>query len=875
MSYLRNRRVRRLALLAMALIGLATLAVPASQARPAHPRVPHVHQGTVTATRSAEHAATAAVPRVAATGDGWTSPTRTVSRTYYPGGSATPFTESNDVTVSVNKHTDLQSRERIQVSWSGARPTGGLQGNLLGAAGMNQEFPVLVMQCRGTAATVSPETCWTNSFTERAYSSYAPVAPWLDDLYNGKSGLPDNSARISGVKDGNAPAGCGTLDPDNAYHFTGFRAVGGKAFVGCDRDHMPPEAAADSIDPPNEIFGQTTTDGTGSVSFEVRTSTENESLGCSRKVACSLVVIPIAGLSCAHSGGTCNRSPYYFGGDRNDGSNPATTAVSGYLWWSASNWRNRIVVPLSFALPPDTCRLLGTGTPVPFYGSELLSQAALQWAPSFCLDKSRFNWQSNTMPDDAALALAGNGGAIAAEVAGVGTGQDGSRFAFAPTALTGFGIAFNVDDPTSGQALTSLRLDARLLAKLLTESYPGDVVGIGHPGLAGNPWSLFKDPEFLKLNPGFHPIAGGTQPLSAATLLALSTGSQVIERLTAYIASDANARAFIAGKPDPWGMRINPAYKDLPLPVSTWPLLDTWRPKNTGNKCLDAAPPVYLQNIAAPVSNMRQIAADMLFSWPRVQVIPPTPDINTGVCGVARTAVQPYGQRFMLGLVTLGDAVRYGLSVASLETTPGRYVAASTQSILAAVKDAKPSAKGQPFVLGQAEHRVADAYPGAMIVYTAALTRGLKKDEAARVAQFIDVSLNQGQRPGRGNGMLPGGYVPIIKSGPTRALYQAAMAARAAIAAQRAPATPAPPGAPGGGALPSASAVGKAPGSRKPGAITPAAAAGGVPAVQLARTSAVSSPLGGSVLPLLLTLVLLTGTAAAGTRVWVRTRGLR
>ncbi len=859
------RTQRRLALLATALIALATLTIPASEARPAHHHGRKGHPVT----------ASGAVPRVSAGGgDGWTSPVQKVTRTYFPGGSDTPVTTSNDVRVSVNKHTDLQSRERIQVSWTGAEPTGGLQGNPLGAAGMNQEFPVLVMECRGTAATVSPETCWTNSFTERAYGAYAPAAPWLDDRYNGAKGLPDNSGRISGVKDGKAPADCGTLDPDNAYHYTGFLTAKGKTFAGCDRDHMPPEAAAESIDPPNEVFGQTDTDGKGSVNFEVRTNTENESLGCSRKVACSLVVLPIAGLSCAHTGGSCNRDAYYFGGDRSDGSNPATTAVSGYLWWAASNWRTRIVVPLSFALPPDTCRLLGSGTPVPFYGSELLSQAALQWAPSFCLNKKRFNWQSNTMPDDAALALAGNGGAIAAEVAGVGSGDNASNFAFAPTALTGFGIAFNVDDPTSGQALTSLRLDARLLAKLLTESYPGDVVGEQHPGLGGNPWSLFKDPEFLKLNPGFHPIAGGTQPLSAATLLALSTGSQVIEQLTGYIKSDADAMAFINGKADPWGMKVNPAYKKLKLPVDTWPLLDTWRPSKTGNKCLDATPPVYLQNIAAPVSSLRQIATDMLFSWPRVQTIPPTPDLNTGVCGVLRTAVQPYGQRFMLGLVTLGDAVRYGLSVASLETKKGHYVAPTTGSILAAVKDATGGKKHQPFTFDQAKLRKsAGAYPGAMIVYTAARTQGLAKADAAKVAQFIDVATTEGQRPGRGNGELPGGYVPIAKTGATKGLYQAAMSARAAILAQKSPSAPKAPTTSGGDN--SAAPPAAAPDAGKPSAAPPATAAGATPEVQLAKTASVSSSVGGSLLPMLLIVVLIAGTGAAGTRVWMRTRGLR
>ena len=68
--------------------------------------------------------------------------------------------------------------------------------------------------------------------------------------------------------------------------------------------------------------------------------------------------------------------------------------------------------------------------------------------------------------------------------------------------------------------------------------------------------------------------------------------------------------------------------------------------------------------------------------------------------------------------------------------------------------------------------------------------------------------------------------------------------------------------------------VGAAPGSDKPGT-NPPTASGATPEVQLAKTASVSSSVGGSLLPLLLVVVLLTGTAAAGTRVWMRAKGLR
>ena len=48
--------------------------------------------------------------------------------------------------------------------------------------------------------------------------------------------------------------------------------------------------------------------------------------------------------------------------------------------------------------------MLDPRPPTGFYGSELLAQAALQWAPAYCLDKSRFKFQLNQMSDAAAHA---------------------------------------------------------------------------------------------------------------------------------------------------------------------------------------------------------------------------------------------------------------------------------------------------------------------------------------------------------------------------------------------------------------------------------------------------------------------------------------
>ena len=45
-------------------------------------------------------------------------------------------------------------------------------------------------------------------------------------------------------------------------------------------------------------IGVTDLDGTGSTEFDVFDSTENATLGCSQTVTCSLVAVPIMGVSC-------------------------------------------------------------------------------------------------------------------------------------------------------------------------------------------------------------------------------------------------------------------------------------------------------------------------------------------------------------------------------------------------------------------------------------------------------------------------------------------------------------------------------------------------------------------------------------------------
>ncbi len=464
-------------------------------------------------------------------------------------------------------------------------------------------------------------------------------------------------------------------------------AAKGTTHLACDADHMPPEAAVGAAFPAAEVAAFTDTDGTGEVQFEVRSDVENESLGCNHKVACSIVVIPIVGLSCdqpqtpmTRSDQACRKGGRFPPGSSNFANEGVDQAVSPALWWSASNWKNRFTIPITFGLPPDACDVLDPRPPTGFYGSELLAQAALQWAPAYCLEQVPV--QVPAQPDVRRGGLEPDGerrSAAAVVSSEHQTSAAATRSATRPPRSPGSRSATRSTSRTTRGSTPSLRLNARLIAKLLTQSYLGSDLGRGHPGIGDNPLAIMNDPEFIRLNPG---LSQNSQE-AGATLLSLSNDSDIIEQLTDYIAHDKDAMDFMRGKPDPCGMVINPKYKDLELPRADWPLLDTYIPK-TESDCRQKNPAVYFSQLAAPVTTLRKIAEALLDAWPYVATRCDF-DTATGTYKIGRVDRQSFGSRFMLGIVSLGDAERYGLRTAALETKQGQYVAPNQRSIAAAV----------------------------------------------------------------------------------------------------------------------------------------------------------------------------------------------
>ncbi|MBI1378687.1 MAG: hypothetical protein GC157_14585 [Frankiales bacterium] len=776
-------------------------------------------------------------PAEAATSGGQsTTKTVTATRTHLDAAGNDVATTAYSISVTVGDTHGLRDRQAVPVSWTGAPQSGGIVADQNSAAAVVIEHPVVVLECRGVdsstvpaAQQLSPETCWTQSWAERFKADYSTAYPeWRMDRY----ATAEERTQFAGAPSPR-PAACTDIGISERWvpfvSESGTRYYGGSSACA----GMPPEATSNLTAtnlPSNETFAVTGADGTGSILFNVRSADSNASLGCSDTVACSVVIVPVVGISCDEAGAglpvadrplaldlpdidaACTSNGNFAPGSQFVQGDLSSSAVNGSLWWSASNWRNRVSVPLHFAPSASVCSVVGGKAPIAIYGSELMTQATLQWAPPFCLDSKKTPFQHVQTGEPQAANLLKVGNIEAAFASNLPSGGYSRPVVNAPVALTGYAVTFSIDD-AQGRLLTSLRLNARLLAKLLTESYPSYLgVKNGNPaagippdeGLKNNPLNLTFDPEFQALNPD---VPTDLNIAAASTILTVSSSTDVMTAVTSYIDADPEAHAFMAGEPDPWGMTVNPAYKGMALPVSTWPLLDDYvYPFTRGqNACFYYAPVPYLPQVAAPMLRFAYVTLNMQFSIANSQLKCTNPNANdsTNLSAVKLVAQgrQTPGLRFVLGITSLADAERYRLATASLQTsgvTPsstrftdatGRSFAAPTDAALkAAAGFLAPDDTTHTWVLQRtrmsSDPAGAGAYPGAMLVSMSVPTTGLPATDAAAYAAFMTFAATTGQTPGTDPGQLPAGYLPLSPANGLSALSAYTARAAVAVAAQ-------------------------------------------------------------------------------------------
>ena len=247
-------------------------------------------------------------------------------------------------------------------------------------------------------------------------------------------------------------------------------------------------------------------------------------------------------------------------------------------------------------------------------------------------------------------------------------------------------------------------------------------------------------------------------------------------------------------------MVVNPKYKGIELPVSTWPQLDTYIPTGleANDPCLAASPAPWLPQVASPVESMATITLELQFNISDSLV-----DCNNSFQFPSYTSVgqETPGQAFILGITSLADADQYGLETAALETQGGStsdakfssgagrtFVTPAVGSMRAALKlmtaDKTAGSWSVPYAKLRSATAGKSAYPGTMLISTDVPTSRLAKPVAGDLGKFLTFVAGAGQHSGFGNGQLPPGYLPLTAANGAAKMVAYTKAAAADVTAQ-------------------------------------------------------------------------------------------
>ncbi|ALG06528.1 hypothetical protein [Kibdelosporangium phytohabitans] len=773
-------------------------------------------------------------------------------------------------------------RQRVKVSWSGLKPTGSISG------GTSTPYPVVVMQCWGTKDEITPQTCWNGGPSLGTVINTGVVLadphPYDGTIY-GPNPLPIKDTPKSVV-----PFKARDVGDDGKHKlYSGTQDATGWPEGAVLKSNPPAfsEATKTAIMPDNYI-GSTRPDGTGEADIELLTSFENPHLGCSSTAACSLVVIPVGDPTCQPD---ANLPAKLKGMCRNT---TRPTLRSADLWATPTNWSRRFTFDLSFRESPDSCAIDSrpeTGFSGSYYAYQLLNNS---WRPKFCHDTKLFKLGYTALSDGEArgqymTALGGpwqDGSTNALLTSRVVEGELPKPTVYAPVAVTGVAISFVLDDPRNKE-VTELKLNARLLAKLLTQSYrTNSPSSTSHPGVKNNPAWWGADPEFHKLNPELAGYAEMLREGSEYPVVSLGD-SDAIHALTSYIAADKDAVAWLGGADDGNGMVVNPKFKGYKLPIGQLELRDDWVIDDNPNSPLLGQ--IMLSAYANVAESPYNAAVTAVQAWPYASLgqtcvgTPPS-------CTLKRISErQRGGSRAMLAITSLGDSKVFGLRQAALQTKDGTFAKPDDYSLAIALRSTKLDEK-TGVLTPDVPAMEAVAYPGMSVVYAAIPTTGLSTGTADNYAKFLEHAAGPGQVRGYEAGQLSDGYVPL--SDPLK--EQAANAAKA-VREQKGAVPPPPPGlsedpakgmvppgdstglsggGSGGGGSANATGSGGAPAGAAPTSAAPASASTAPPTVEKAATSVATrtdqSGFAKWVLPGLLGISVLAGVIAFGAMVWTQ-----
>lgn len=695
-----------------------------------------------------------------------------------------------DLEVTFSQTSDLTT-QGINISWKGAAypsvPPGGLEGG--------RNF-LQIFQCWGDDAAnpgrPDRETCQYGGLLAESSAKYASrdgsVIESRVDPMDLKYTVPE----------------LGITEP--AYTSIPFRSVDG---VVLSSTQVGANGIPSYVDVPvnsNQFFTKFTTneiswvgsgnDGTNSIPFEIQTVLEAPGLGCGTPRLtgavvtsvqnCWLVVLP-----------------------RGTSDNRESSIIRSGLFWDS--WEHHLAVRLDFKPVGVRCQIGAAEKQLA--GSELMTQAIASWQPKLCLEENGAAFVVNTGSDEDAAYKASL--TTPNPLAMTSRAYETSALdpnVYAPIAVSGASIVFSIDRRASsadgvpvnakdsdGIPFTEMNLTPRLLAKLLTNSYVFSLPGSAdrtHVGFSNfdnpgkNSYALTKDPDFWQFNDVEWQYQNVISP-SVADALIPTGRSDIAWAVWSYIMADAEARAFLNGDPDPWGMVVNPWYSTNPkvnptgvgkvYPRDDFPKADPIeKPSTVESDPANGEGALNLVSFRPYTSDFERGAYYTLRSdgliiagWQK-ETVPPR---------WARASRDLIGSRKVIAVTTAASAAKFTTISASLRNSAGNFVSPTTETLsrAASAMTTSDNLSVLEFDHESAEAKSAtNAYPLTMPVYAA--LNPLMSDAPLRAtyAGFIRYAVQSGQVLGSDIGNLPQGYAPIPDTWVTQAM-NAASAIQAGI----------------------------------------------------------------------------------------------
>lgn len=535
------------------------------------------------------------------------------------------------------------------------------------------------------------------------------------------------------------------------------------------------------------------------IPFEIQTAFESPALGCGRETKeCWLVIVPRVTQDMPAQG------------DNGD----LPLAMSPL---SPSMWAQRMQVKLQFRdfRPncPDTA-VLADST-----GSEAAEQAMQSWEAPVCVKGSQVTHatQADALARDQQQA----------EAPMIVTTKPSNGAHHAPLANVAIVVAYNMDYSldigSTPSTVTDLRLNARLIAKLLTQSYQYDIEPQGEavtfdidalrkniPFYASSPRSLITDPEFQALNPQYF-TGNNPVPIPQDRLMIDAAQSDTATVVWEWLLSDPDGASFLGGCPDPYGNVINPFYStrtykgceskkaeleqkarslikntntpsvyfDAPMtypsdntsfPMPAWQQVrSTKLDVNTGAISYDdTIPAIYNSDHLMRYEGLPTVARNVAraqgktLSWCD-KTLDSSCDPQNGDAGMWKNTTTPpqlIGSRSKFGLTDSANAARYGLKTALICKGTDRN---SCIGANIETMQRKVGSFAAPKTASDAPQNTykGEGYPLTIPLYAAYSSDHLSIPLAKAYNQWLTYATTQGQVQGTAPGELPLGYAPL------------------------------------------------------------------------------------------------------------------